>query len=95
MTEKTLSSVTGAAGAATSGVSRGSTMEVGGNGGFKCHRQRNARRTGGGMTMSRLQVIVVVVVIALLVLIVGGVMGLQAGDPQPGSESKGATERSR
>ena len=43
------------------------------------------------MTMSRLQVIIVVVVIALLVLIVGGVIGLQGGDPQPGSGSERAT----
>jgi len=43
------------------------------------------------MMMSRLQVIIVVVVIALLVLIVVGAIGLQAGDPQPGSGSKRAT----
>ncbi len=43
------------------------------------------------MTMSRPQVIIVVVVVAVLVLIVVNVIGLQAGDPQPGSGSKRAT----
>ncbi|HYZ46995.1 MAG TPA: hypothetical protein VE712_04950 [Actinomycetota bacterium] len=41
--------------------------------------------------MSRLQVIILVVVIALLALMVLGAIGLQAGDPQPGSTSTGAS----
>ena len=41
--------------------------------------------------MSRLQVIIVVVVIALVALIALMAVGLQAGDPQPGSTSTGAS----
>ena len=40
--------------------------------------------------ISRLQVIITVVVIALLVLMVVSVVGLQAGDAQPGSGSERA-----
>ena len=45
------------------------------------------------MVLSRLKVIIVVVVIALLVVVVMvlGAIGLQAGDPQPGPVSTGAT----
>ena len=46
---------------------------------------------GCEMMMSRLLVIIVVVVTALLVLTVVGAIGLQGGDPQPGSGSERAT----